>query len=140
MALHEYRVTPPDPEARLGNLSGGNQQKALVSKWLRTRPKVLVLHEPTQGVDVGSREQIFAVIRAAADSGCAVVLVSGEHEHHAHLCDRVLVFRHGRVTTEMIGSSLTADRILESCYFDDAPPDTSDGPHEPSVAGGRDLL
>lgn len=145
-ALYAYRVTPPDPEAKLGSLSGGNQQKALVSKWLRTRPRVLVLHEPTQGVDVGSREQIFAVIRAAADSGCTVILVSGEHEHHAHLCDRVLVFRNGRVTTEMTGSSLTADRILESCYFDDpsdastAPPAAGDGLREPDVAGRRDPL
>ena len=137
-ALREYQVSPENPDARLGSLSGGNQQKALVAKWLRTGPKVLVLHEPTQGVDVGSREQIFGVIRAAADAGCAVVLVSGEHEHHAHLCDRVLIFRNGRIAAEMSGAGLTADRILESCYFDGGRSLSSDENPSTNAEGKQD--
>jgi ribose transport system ATP-binding protein len=121
--LAEYQVVPPDPRRALGQLSGGNQQKALVAKWLRTEPRLLLLHEPTQGVDIGSREQLFRVIRATADAGCTVIIVSGEHEDLAHLCDRVLICRYGSVATVLEKAMLDADRILEQCYLNerDAP-------------------
>lgn len=113
--LHRFDVRPPDPARAMTTLSGGNQQKAVLGKWLSTNPRVLVLHEPTQGVDVGARKQIFALIREATDHGCAVVLASLEYEDLAHLCDRVLVFRGGRVTSELSRGELSEERIVERC-------------------------
>ena len=114
--LTRFDVRPPAPRAPLGSLSGGNQQKALLAKWLQMRPDVLVLHEPTQGVDIGSRKQIFEIIREVAASGTAVVMASAEYEDLAHLCNRVVVMRRGRVVTELSGDDLTSERILERCY------------------------
>jgi len=114
--LSEYEVTPPDPDRPFGTLSGGNQQKTLIAKWFRTNPQVLLLHEPTQGVDIGARAQILRRIRDAAEGGTAVILASGEYEDLAHLCDRVMVFRHGRVVSELSGEMLSQDRIVEQCF------------------------
>jgi ribose transport system ATP-binding protein len=108
-------VRPPDPTRPMGTLSGGNQQKAVLGKWLATNPRVLVLHEPTQGVDIGARKQIFALIREATDTGCSVILASLEYEDLAHLCDRVLVFQGGRVTSEIPRGELSEERIVERC-------------------------
>lgn len=93
--LDQYGVMPAEPETRLSALSGGNQQKALLGKWLGTQPKLLLLHEPTQGVDVGARQVIFEILLRWASMGTAVVIASGEYEHLTNLCDRVLVFRDG---------------------------------------------
>ena len=113
--LAEFSVVPPEPERILATLSGGNQQKLLVAKWFESKPSVFLLHEPTHGVDVGSRKVIFQRIRDAAESGTAFIMVSTEFEDLAHLCDRVLVFRHGRVVAMLSGETLTAGRILEQC-------------------------
>ena len=114
--LERYAVNPPDPGAPMSRLSGGNQQKAMVGKWLQTRPGTLLLHEPTQGVDVGARKQIFEYVREAARAGAAVVIASSEHEDLAHLCDRVLVFRDGRVVRALSGDELNGERILDESF------------------------
>ena len=113
--LHRFDVRPPDASRPMATLSGGNQQKAVLGKWLSTNPRVLVLHEPTQGVDIGARKQIFAQIREATEAGCAVVLASLEYEDLAHLCDRVLVFQGGVVTSELPRRELSEERIVERC-------------------------
>lgn len=114
--LTRFDVRPPLPGVPLGSLSGGNQQKALLAKWLQLRPQVLLLHEPTQGVDIGSRKQIFEIIREVAASGTCVVIASAEYEDLANLCNRVLVMRRGQVVTELTGQDLSEDRIIQSCY------------------------
>jgi ribose transport system ATP-binding protein len=114
--ITEFQVVPAATDRFISTLSGGNQQKALLAKWLQMAPPVVILHEPTQGVDVGSRKQIFAVISKAAAAGAGVIIVSGEYEDLAHLCDRVLVFRDGVVASELSGERLTRDRIVEQCY------------------------
>jgi ribose transport system ATP-binding protein len=111
--LREFDVRPPEGDRSLATLSGGNQQKVLVAKWLETHPKVLLLHEPTQGVDVGARAQIFARIADAAAKGTAVVIASSEYEDLVHLCDRVIVFRDGRAVSNISGAALTIDRLVE---------------------------
>jgi ribose transport system ATP-binding protein len=111
--LDEFHVSPPDPGSAFATLSGGNQQKVLVAKWLETNPKVLLMHEPTQGVDIGARAQIFARIRDAADAGTAVLLASSEYEDLVHLCDRVIIFRDGRAVSEVGGAALTLERLVE---------------------------
>lgn len=116
--LKRFNVTPSsNPDITMSSLSGGNQQKALLGKWL-TLPKlrVLILHEPTQGVDVASRKMLFEYVHQAAEQGIAVLYVSAEYEDLAHLCDRVIVMRSGRVNTELVGADVSLDRIVEQCY------------------------
>jgi ribose transport system ATP-binding protein len=112
----EYEVRPNDPGMRLGSLSGGNAQKVLLAKWLIRDPKLLMLDEPTQGVDVGTRQQVFEVIRKAATGGAAVICASSDFEQLADLCTRVLVFARGRIVQEIVGSQINKDNIAEACY------------------------
>jgi ribose transport system ATP-binding protein len=114
--LFGYDVRPPEPDVQLASLSGGNQQKVLVAKWFETNPTLLLLHEPTHGIDVGARAAIFQRLRDAAASGMAVILATSEYEDLPHLCDRVLVFRGGHVASELHGASLTYERIVEQCF------------------------
>jgi ribose transport system ATP-binding protein len=116
-----FDVRPPDPTLHLESLSGGNQQKALLAKWLQLCPRLLVLEEPTQGVDVGAREQIFAAIRAWAAEGACVLCLSGDHEQLALLCQRVLIFRRGRIATELTGTDVTEERMAHECFGSVAP-------------------
>lgn len=116
LLLGQFGVRPRDPRLSYGVLSGGNQQKALVGKWLRTEPRLLLLDEPTRGVDVGARRQIFELIRATAEAGTAVVCASTDHEQLAAICDRVLVFAAGRIVEEVDAADLTAERLAEACY------------------------
>ncbi|MBS1700004.1 MAG: sugar ABC transporter ATP-binding protein [Actinobacteria bacterium] len=108
-------VRPQQPDTLVKNLSGGNQQKVLLAKWLQGAPDLLVMHEPTQAVDVGARATLVRAIRAAAAEGRGV-LVSGSDENElALLCDRVLVFAGGEVAAELTGE-LTPDGIVEATY------------------------
>lgn len=115
--LEHYGVRPAAPGRQLGTLSGGNQQKALLAKWFQRRPDVILLHEPTQGVDVGAREDIFREIRRIAETdGTSILFVSSDYDDFTRICDRVLVFRYGAVVGELEGASLTQERIIEACY------------------------
>jgi ribose transport system ATP-binding protein len=114
--LEQFDVRPPDPRLKYQSLSGGNQQKAMLAKWLQTKPSLLLLHEPTQGVDVGARQQIFRLTRKAAADGAAVLCVSADYEQLAAVCDRVVVFGRGHVASELTGDQVTKERIAEQCY------------------------
>ena len=87
-------------EEPVGSLSGGNQQKVVIGNWLNTRPRVLLMDEPSRGVDVAAKEQIFKLVRALADEGLAVLFVSSEIEEVLDVCDRILVIHEGRITGE----------------------------------------
>ncbi len=100
-------LRPPDPERPLKLLSGGNQQKVVLAKWLRTEPRVLLLDEPTQGVDVGAKATIYELIVAAARAGTGVLICSSDTEELVLLCDRVLVLEGGRVVSEVPRESLS---------------------------------
>jgi ribose transport system ATP-binding protein len=114
--LRSVDVRPADPGRKVSTLSGGNQQKAVLGKWIQTNPQVLLLHEPTQGVDVGARKGIFQLVRNATKASRGVLIASGENEDLGHLCDRVLIFRDGRVVKELRGLAVTAERIVEESY------------------------
>jgi ribose transport system ATP-binding protein len=111
-----YEVRPNDPHLKLSALSGGNAQKVLVARWMNRNPRLLLLDEPTQGVDVGTRQQISAVIRAAAAKGMVVVCASSDAEQLADICDRVLVFARGRICHEITGDDLNKEGIAAACY------------------------
>jgi ribose transport system ATP-binding protein len=109
-------VKPNAPALPLSALSGGNAQKALLAKWLQVEPQLMLLDEPTQGVDVGARQDIWDALDRAADGGAAILIGSTDYEQLAQLCHRVLVFARGRVVQELTGSSLTKDAIAEACF------------------------
>ena len=113
--IESLDVRPADPAALVRTLSGGNQQKVLIGKWLLSEPELLVLHEPTQAVDVGARADIHDAILRAAQAGSAVVLVASDPAELVALCDRVLVLRGGTVAAELTGE-LTIDRIIDAVY------------------------
>jgi len=114
--IQEFDVRPPLIARKLWAFSGGNQQKLLLARWLSARPQVLLLHEPTQGVDVGAKSQIFQLLRDATNQGVGVVIATTEYEDLVGLCDRVIVMRDGRTATELTGAALTSERLIEECY------------------------
>ena len=93
-------------------LSGGNQQKVVLSKWLATKPRVLILDEPTQGIDVQTKAEVHAVIADLARQGLAIILVSSELPELLGMCDRITVLREGRITAEMPAAEATQERVL----------------------------
>jgi ABC-type sugar transport system ATPase subunit len=95
------RIKTPDMDFPVGNLSGGNQQKTLIARALLTAPKILILDEPTRGIDVGAKAEIHALVRALAASGMGIVLISSENSEALRLADRVLVLRDGRIAAEL---------------------------------------
>jgi len=97
-------------------MSGGNAQKALMAKWLQTHPQVLLLDEPTQGVDVGARQQLWEALDATAASGASILIASTDYEQLATVCHRVLIFSQGQIVAELAGDRLTKDLIAEHCY------------------------
>jgi ribose transport system ATP-binding protein len=105
-------VRPADPEAVVGTLSGGNQQKVAVGKWLAAGSRVLVLDQPTAGVDIGSRAAVYALIDRLVDEGAGILLVSLDLEELVGLADRVLVLHRGAVRAELPRSELSVDRVL----------------------------
>ena len=111
-----FDVRPNLPALPLAALSGGNQQKALLAKWLQTKPKLVLLDEPTQGVDVGARQQVYAALDAAGTAGAGIVVASTDFEQLAQICHRVLVFSRGQVVTELNGADVAKDTIAECCY------------------------
>jgi ribose transport system ATP-binding protein len=114
--LDRFDVRPRDPSAVTWRLSGGNQQRVVLAKWLEINPKLLLLHEPTQGVDVAARAQIYRMVREATDGGMATLWVSSDFEELAAVCDRVIVMAAGRVRSELSGDELTEDEISAAVY------------------------
>jgi ribose transport system ATP-binding protein len=117
--ISKLGIRPPWPDAPVSTLSGGNQQKVLLAKWLAGAPRLLVLHEPAQAVDVGARHDLIDAIRDAAAAGCGVLIASIDAADLAVLCDRVLVFQDGLVTAELTGD-LDQDAIVHATFG--APP------------------
>ncbi|MFF7450469.1 MULTISPECIES: ATP-binding cassette domain-containing protein [unclassified Streptomyces] len=112
-AVRELSLRPDNPSVPIRTLSGGNQQKAVLARWLLRGCRVLLLDEPTRGVDVGARSELYAVVRRLADEGLAVLLVSSEVPEVLGLADRVLVLREGRVVHTAPARELDEHRVLD---------------------------
>jgi len=95
--ITDLQIRPPNAEMQVGQLSGGNQQKVALAKWLTHKPKVLILGEPTRGMDVGAKEDVIRIVKALRDQGVAVIVLSTEPETILTLADRVVVMKRGRV-------------------------------------------
>jgi ribose transport system ATP-binding protein len=114
-AFKALRVRAASPIVTVGSLSGGNQQKVLLSRWLEIGPKVLILDEPTRGVDIGAKSEIYRIIDELAAQGIGIVVISSELPEIIGICDRVLVMREGQIQGEVGGQSgraVTQENIM----------------------------
>ncbi len=113
-SISRLSIKAGSAEALINTLSGGNQQKVLLAKWLETNPSVFILDEPTIGIDVGSKEEIRAIVRSIAAKGVGVLLLTAEYEELELMCDRVLVMFRGRIIAEFEGDDVQKDRIVSA--------------------------
>lgn len=112
--VEQLQIRPADVEIDLGLLSGGNQQKVALAKWLSHPPRLLVLCEPTRGMDVGAKSDVIQIVRQLRDQGIAVIVLSTEPETVLSLADRVIVLKRGEVVREFAGETISKDRLLEA--------------------------
>jgi ribose transport system ATP-binding protein len=117
--LGGFDVKPLAPEREIYTLSGGNQQKVVLAKWIALNPRVLILDEPVQGIDIGAKTEVYQIIQRAAADGMAVVVISTEVEDLTRLCHRVLVMREGLITDELRGAEMTRAAITQLTYADE---------------------
>jgi len=110
--IRELSVKTPSPEQLIGNLSGGNQQKVIIARWLATEPKVLILDEPTRGVDVGAKAEIYAIMNDLAARGVAIIMISSELPEIINMSDRVVVMGDGRVKGTLPREELSQEKIM----------------------------
>ena len=115
--IDRLKTKTPSVDQLVVNLSGGNQQKVVVAKWLATNPKVLIVDEPTNGIDVGAKTEIHALLRRLADEGMAVIMVSSELPEILSISDRVLVMRRGRINGEFDAEGLIQEEIMEKAVM-----------------------
>lgn len=112
----KLRIKTPSVENMVGQLSGGNQQKVVIGKWLTRDIRLLILDEPSRGVDIGARTEIHNIIRKLARDGTGVIVISSEEEEVVSLCTRVLVMSAGRIAGELVGDEITEEAILHLSY------------------------
>jgi L-arabinose transport system ATP-binding protein len=117
--LDRLRVRTPGMEYPVANLSGGNQQKVVLARWLARNPALLILDEPTRGVDVGAKSEIYAIIHELAAAGIAILMVSSELPEVLGLADRIIVMQNGRITGELPRAGATEEGILALAMADD---------------------
>ncbi len=115
-AIVTYGIRAQGAASPVGSLSGGNQQKVLLAKWLASNPRLLLLQEPTVGLDVGARLDIFALVRQIAAEGCSVICASADWEQLAEICHRVLIVAKGVIADEVGGPELDETAIGHACY------------------------
>lgn len=106
------KLKAPTLEAKVSQLSGGNQQKVVLSKWLLNSPKILILDEPTRGIDVGAKYEIYKIINELASQGVGIVLISSELPEVMGMSDRILVMSEGRITGEFQRHEATQEKIM----------------------------
>ncbi|MGH9006172.1 MAG: ATP-binding cassette domain-containing protein, partial [Acidimicrobiales bacterium] len=112
-SIVDFSIKAISERQPFATLSGGNQQKAVVARWLRRKPKLLLLDEPTQGVDVQARAEIYRLVREAVDAGTSVIVVTADLEELARVSDRVIVLSQGRITDEVRGPDIDPTRLTE---------------------------
>lgn len=110
--IGKLHIHPPSPSHKANNLSGGNQQKVVVAKWLGAQPKVFLFAEPTRGVDVGAKEEIYQLMRRVTDDGAGVLMVSTDMGELLRVCDRILVMFEGRLVKEFTGREATRESLM----------------------------
>jgi ribose transport system ATP-binding protein len=115
LMVERLKISPPKPAMNIQQLSGGNQQKVIVGRWLAVNPEVIIFDEPTQGIDIGTKSQIYELIIKLASEGKGVILISSELIEVAKLADRILVVRDGRLAEEIEGPVDDVDLLFDAC-------------------------
>jgi ABC-type sugar transport system ATPase subunit len=110
--ISNLRIRTPTMEQRVSALSGGNQQKVVIAKWLATKPKVLILDEPTRGIDVGAKAEVHALIARLAEQGVAILMISSELPEILGMSQRILVMRQGRIVADIPREEATEESIM----------------------------
>jgi ABC-type sugar transport system ATPase subunit len=113
--IDRFSIRTPSQEQRIVNLSGGNQQKVVISKWLMVQPKILIMDEPTRGIDVGAKSEIFELMHQLAQSGISIILISSEFPELLAMADRIVCMTEGRVTGELMRSEATLESLMHYC-------------------------
>jgi ribose transport system ATP-binding protein len=98
----------------VGSLSGGNQQKVVIAKWLMNKPRIILLNDPTRGIDVGTKQELYQLLRKLAEGGAAIVFYSTDYDELIGCCDRVLVFYDGAIKRELAGDEITERNLVAS--------------------------
>src|SRR5262249_14635417 len=109
-------IQPRGADVSVATLSGGNQQKVVIAKWLLTDARVILLNDPTRGIDVGTKQEIYRLLRKLADSGKGVLFYSTDYAELIGCCDRVVILYEGRMLRELAGDSLTEQKILAAAF------------------------
>ena len=112
--IDRLKIKTPTPEQAICNLSGGNQQKVLLARWMCMNPKLMILDEPTRGIDVGAKAEIEQLIQEFSKSGISVLMISSEIAELERNCDRIIVMREGRVIGELAGDQISQDKVMET--------------------------
>ena len=110
--LKKLNIKAKDENQKVNDLSGGNQQRVMIAKWLHTEPKVFILDEPTRGVDVGAKSEIHSMLRTLSNEGKGIIIISSELPEIIGMCDRVITMHEGRVVGESKGDELTEARLI----------------------------
>jgi ribose transport system ATP-binding protein len=113
-AVASLRIKVGSVEDAVSTLSGGNQQKVVIAKWLMTGPRVVLLNDPTRGIDVGTKQEIYRLLRQIADAGASILFYTTDYEELKGCCDRVVVMYNGRIVRELAGEAITEHAIIAS--------------------------
>ena len=117
--IDSLAVKTPSRDQRVGNLSGGNQQKVVLAKWLASDPEILILDEPTRGVDVGAKAEIYKIMNDLAAKGMAIIMISSEMPEIVNMCDRIVVMSEGKITGELEKEEFDQEKILHYVFAED---------------------
>ncbi|MEM9602804.1 MAG: sugar ABC transporter ATP-binding protein [Pseudomonadota bacterium] len=120
----ELGLSPNEPELAIEALSGGNQQKVVIGRWLATGRKLLICEDPTAGVDVGAKAEIYALLNRALEDGVGILLISTDFEEICAICHRAIVFSQGRIVEELSGTRLSTERLIQAASSTNATPRT----------------
>jgi ribose transport system ATP-binding protein len=112
--IDKLRIKIGDPTDAAATLSGGNQQKMVIAKWLMTAPGIILLNDPTRGIDVGTKQELYQLLRDLADAGAAIVFYSTDYDELIGCCDRVLILYDGAVARELAGDEINETNIIAS--------------------------
>ena len=111
--ISKIRIKTPSPNQYIKNLSGGNQQKVILAKWLLTKPEVLIIDEPTRGIDVGAKKEIYELLNELKESGKAIIMISSDMPEVLGISDRILVMSEGKITGELSRDEATQEKIMK---------------------------
>jgi ribose transport system ATP-binding protein len=111
-AVKRLRIKVDDLRQPVASLSGGNQQKVVIGKWLMTQARIVLLNDPTRGIDVGTKQELYTLLRGLADAGTAILFYSTDYDELIGMCDRVLIMYDGRIECELAGDAINERAIV----------------------------